>query len=94
MRVEDMYDQKFWKEQFISWHIYAQNFHPTTLHERVRDVRFYRLPHVLFKGFYAPDWAKNNIRAEGNDIDLYSRQLWNKAQQEFKSEWTPHLYDP
>lgn len=93
LRVEDMYEQKFWKEQFIYWHIYAQNFHPSTLHERVRDVRFYRLPHVLFKGFYAPDWAKNHVR-EGADIDLYSRQLWNKAQQDFKSEWTPHIYDP
>ena len=39
-------------------HVYAQNFHPETLLERVRDVRFYRLPRTLFKGFTVPDWAR------------------------------------
>lgn len=93
LRAEDMYDQKFFREHFIYWHIFAQNFHPTTLHERVRDIRFYRLPHIIFKGFRVPDWAKSHER-EGYDIDLYSRQLWKKAENEFKSEWTPHLFDP
>ena len=38
-------------------HIYAQNFHPDTLLERVRDTRFIRNPRTLFKGFRVPDWA-------------------------------------
>jgi hypothetical protein len=92
-KLEDVYDNKFWKEPYIFWHIYAQGFHPHTLTERVRDVRFYRLPHVIFKGFYVPDWAKNNER-DNTDIDIYSRQIWNKALQDMKSEWTPHIYDP
>jgi len=38
-------------------HMYAQYFHPSTLLERVREVRAYRMPRVMFKGFRAPDWA-------------------------------------
>jgi len=57
MRVEDFYNQKFWKEPYVQFHIYGQYFHPHTLLERVRDVNFYRRPRTLFKGFRVPDWA-------------------------------------
>ena len=42
IRIEDVYCNKFHKEPYIMHHIYAQYFHPETLLERVRDVRFYR----------------------------------------------------
>jgi hypothetical protein len=58
-KVEDMYEQRFWKENYIFWHVYAQNFHPCTLTERIREVKFYRNPNVLFKGMYVPDWAQS-----------------------------------
>merc|ERR1711990_295347 len=57
-RIEDVYHNKFHKEPYIMHHLYAQYFHPTTLLERIRDVRFYRQPRTLFKGFTVPDWAK------------------------------------
>lgn len=88
LRVEDIYEQKFFREPFVFWHIYAQNFHPHTLHERVRDVTFYRTPHVIFKGMYVPDWAKSHKNDQW-DVDSYSRSAWEKAYTEFKSEWTP-----
>ena len=43
-------------------HVYAQNFHPESLLERVRDVSFYRRPRTLFKGFKVPDWATADKR--------------------------------
>ena len=88
IRVEDIYDQKFFREPMIWWHIYAQNFHPNTLHERVRNIHFFRRPSDLFKGFYVPDWAKSH-KHEGWDVDQYSREAWENAYKEFKSEWTP-----
>ena len=69
-------------------HIYAQNFHPESLLERVRDVYFYRRPRTLFKGFKVPDWATSENR-NGWQIDAYSRQAWDNAMAEFNSEWTP-----
>lgn len=69
-------------------HIYAQNFHPESLLERVRDVSFYRRPRTLFKGFKVPDWATAENR-NGWQIDAYSRQAWDNAMAEFNSEWTP-----
>ena len=57
MRVEDTYEQKFFREAYVNWHVYAQYFHPTTLLERVRNVNAYRKHNVLFKGFSMPDWA-------------------------------------
>ena len=89
MKLEDTYHQKFFREPYHTWHIYAQYFHPWTLQERVRDVHFYRRPKTLFKGFTVPDWAQSHKR-QGTDMDVeYSRQAWEKAMQEFQSEWTP-----
>jgi hypothetical protein len=69
-------------------HIYAQYFHPSTLLERVRDVSFYRRPRTIFKGFKVPDWATAENR-NGWQIDNYSRNAWDQALHEFKSEATP-----
>ena len=69
-------------------HLYAQYFHPTTLLERVRDVRFYRQPRTMFKGFKVPEWATAK-EAHGWEIDMYSRQAWDNAMHDFHSEWTP-----
>lgn len=69
-------------------HIYAQYFHPETLLERVRDVRFYRLPRTLFKGFTVPDWARPKEK-HGWEIDIYSRQAWDDAMDDVRSEITP-----
>lgn len=88
MRVEDSYHQKFFREPYITWHIYAQNFHPWTLNERVRQIAFYRKVKTLFKGFSVPDWAQDQ-RRDGWDIDAYSRAAWDNAMKEFNSEWTP-----
>jgi len=62
LRIEDFYMQKFHKEPYFMNHIYAQYFHPSTLLERVRDVRFIRNPRTLFKGFRVPDWATSENR--------------------------------
>jgi len=70
------------------WHVYAQNFHPATMNERVRDVAFYRKPNTLFKGYAVPDWAHSHKR-DGFDVDSYSRKAWDNAVQELHSEWTP-----
>jgi len=69
-------------------HIYAQYFHPDTLLERVRDVRFYRQPRTIFKGFKVPDWATSTEK-HGWEFDAYSRQAWENAMQDMYSEWTP-----
>jgi hypothetical protein len=69
-------------------HLYAQYFHPTTLLERVRDVRFYRHPRTLFKGFTVPDWARAPAQ-HGWETDAYSRQAWDNAMHDLHSEWTP-----
>jgi hypothetical protein len=69
-------------------HVYAQYFHPETLLERVRDVRFYRLPRTLFKGFTVPDWARPKEK-HGWELDVYSRQAWENAMDEMRAEWTP-----
>jgi hypothetical protein len=88
-RVEDHYHNKFFRESYVHWHIYAQNFHPATLGERVRSVHFYRKTKTLFKGFKVPDWAQDH-KKEGWDVDVhYSRQAWDNAMREFNSEWTP-----
>ena len=87
-RVEDTYHQKFFREPFVTWHIYAQNFHPWTLNERIRNVTFYRKVKTLYKGFSVPDWAQDQKR-DGWDIDVYSRQAWDNAMKDFNSEWTP-----
>lgn len=89
LRVDDIYHQKFFREPYITWHIYAQNFHPHTLQERIRHVHFYRKPKTLFKGFRVPDWALSHKR-DGWDNDLEgSRKAWDNAMDEFRSEWTP-----
>ena len=88
IRIEDFYMHKFHKEPYIMNHVYAQNFHPETLLERVRDVSFYRRPRTIFKGFKVPDWATADQR-NGWQIDAYSRQAWDNAMHEFNSEWTP-----
>lgn len=89
LRVEDTYHHKFFREPYITWHIYAQNFHPHTLQERIRAVHFYKKPKTLFKGFRVPDWAQAE-KQEGWDVDTaYSRQAWENAMHEFRSEWTP-----
>ena len=88
MRVEDVYENKFHKEPYIMFHLYAQYFHPDTLLERVRDVRFYRQPRTLFKGFTVPDWATAQ-KQHGWDTDVYSRKAWANAMHDMKSEWTP-----
>jgi hypothetical protein len=69
-------------------HLYAQYFHPSTLLERVRDVRAYRQPRTLFKGFRVPDWATAKEQ-HGWDFDAYSRQAWDNAMFDMHSEWTP-----
>lgn len=79
---------KFHKEPYIQFHIYAQYFHPDSLLERVRDVQFYRRPRTLFKGFKVPDWATAEKR-HGWEVDAYSRQAWDNAMHEMNSEWTP-----
>lgn len=89
LRIEDHYEHKFFREPYITWHIYAQNFHPWTLNERVRNIHFYRKTKTLFKGFKVPDWAQSH-RSEGWDVDVeYSRQAWDQAMHDFRSEWTP-----
>jgi len=88
MRIEDVYCNKFHKEPYIMHHIYAQYFHPETLLERVRDVRFYRQPRTMFKGFKVPDWATSKEK-HGWEVDAYSRNAWDNAMQDMKSEWTP-----
>jgi hypothetical protein len=89
LRVEDTYDQKFFREPYILWHVYAQNFHPDTLLERVRNVHFYRKTNTLFKGFQVPDWARSEKGEGGFDQDIYSRMAWKNALKDLKSEWTP-----
>lgn len=88
IRVEDVYCNKFHKEPYIMHHLYAQYFHPHTLLERVREVRFYRQPRTLFKGFTVPDWATADQK-HGWEFDGYSRQAWENAMHDFRSEWTP-----
>jgi len=88
IRVEDFYCNKFHKEPYIQHHIFAQYFHPDSLLERVRDVRFYRNPRTLFKGFKVPDWATAEKR-HGWELDAYSRQAWENAMHDLNSEWTP-----
>jgi hypothetical protein len=83
-----MYNNKFFKEPYIQFHIYAQYFHPDTLLERVRNVSFYRRPRTLFKGFKVPDWATAEKRY-GWEVDLYSRKAWNDAMADLNAEWTP-----
>lgn len=78
IRIEDFYCNKFWKEPYFMHHLYAQCFHPSTLLERVRDVRFYRNPRTLFKGFRVPDWATAQNRY-GWENDTYSRNAWEQA---------------
>jgi len=70
------------------YHIYAQYFHPDSLLQRVREVRFYRNPRTIFKGFKVPDWATAE-KTHGWEIDYYSRQAWDNAMHEFHSEATP-----
>ena len=89
LRIDDFYHNKFFKEHFIFNHIYAQNFHPTTLHERVRDVHFFKKTYTLFKGFSVPDWAQSPDQEGGWSHDNYSRMAWHNAIQDFHSEWTP-----
>lgn len=88
MRVEDIYANKFHKEPYIMMHMYAQYFHPTTVLERVRDVRFYRNPRTMFKGFKVPDWATAKEQ-HGWEVDAYSRQAWENCMHDMHSEWTP-----
>lgn len=54
----------------------------------MRDVRFYRQPRTLFKGFKVPDWATAEKR-HGWELDAYSRQAWENAMHDLNSEWTP-----
>ncbi len=86
--MEDIYCNKFHKEPYIMMHMYAQYFHPSTLLERVRDVRAYRQPRTLFKGFRVPDWATAKEQ-HGWEFDAYSRQAWDNAMFDMHSEWTP-----
>lgn len=88
VRYEDTFYNKFWRETFFSWHIYAQNFHPESLLERTREVTFYRKYDALFKGFSVPEWAQASKR-EGYDFDIYARQIWDKAIWESRYEQTP-----
>lgn len=73
------------------WHLYAQYFHPTSLLERIRDVRFYRNPRTIFKGFKVPEWATAEKR-HGWEVDYYSRRAWDQAHHEFLSESTPYPF--
>jgi len=88
IRIEDFYMHKFHKEPYFMNHLYAQYFHPETLLERVRDVRFYRTPRTLFKGFRVPDWATAEKR-HGWEVDAYSRQAWDNAMADLAGEATP-----
>jgi hypothetical protein len=88
IRIEDFYENKFHKEPYIQFHIFAQYFHPDTLLERVRDVHFYRRPRTLFKGFKVPDWATSEKR-HGWELDSHSRTAWTNAIDDMNSEWTP-----
>jgi len=72
-------------------HIYAQYFHPHTLLERVRDVRFSRQPRTIFKGFKVPDWAQSPEQ-HGWELDIYSRDAWDNAVEDMHSEWTPQQF--
>jgi hypothetical protein len=72
IRIEDFYVQKFHKEPYFMFHIYAQYFHPETLLERVRDTSLHRRPRTIFKGFTVPDWATAEKR-HGWAVDAYSR---------------------
>lgn len=78
IRIEDFYVNKFFKEPFIQFHMYAQYFHPDALIERVKDVHFYRKPRTLFKGFRVPDWATAE-KSKGWELDIYSRRAWDQA---------------
>jgi len=66
---------KFHKEPYFMNHVYAQNFHPSTLLERVRDVCFIRRPRTIFKGFKVPDWATAD-NMHGWQRDDYSKNAW------------------
>lgn len=88
IRIEDVYANKFHKEPYVMMHLYAQHFHPSTLLERVRDVRMYRQPRTLFKGFTVPDWATAEQK-HGWEYDQYSRNAWDNAMHSLHSEWTP-----
>jgi hypothetical protein len=70
-------------------HVYAQNFHPTTLLERVKDVAFYRRPRTMFKGFKVPNWATAEKSNGGWEIDHASRKAWDHAYQDAMAESTP-----
>lgn len=69
-------------------HVFAQYFHPETLLERVRNVRFYRQPRTIFKGFKVPDWATSK-EFDGWEYDVHSRTAWENAMDDMKAEWTP-----
>jgi len=56
--------------------------------ERVRNVRFFRQPRTIFKGFRVPDWA-NAKEHDGWEYDAYSRTAWENAMHDLHSEWTP-----
>lgn len=88
LRLEDVYFQKFFREPYVQLHVYAQNFHPWTMNERVRNVHFYRKTKTLFKGFKVPDWAQPQRKEDGFDVDIYSRDNWTAAMRDFNSEWT------
>lgn len=89
IRVEDFYCQKFHKEPYFMFHIYAQNFHPDSLLERVRDVNFYRRTRTLFKGYKVPEWATAQKATDGWQVDAYSREAWDQALGDFNAEATP-----
>jgi hypothetical protein len=69
-------------------HIYAQNFHPSTLTDRVKDVSFYRRPRTIFKGFKVPNWATAEKMGK-DEIDHSSRRAWDHAYQDAMAESTP-----
>lgn len=88
IRIEDFYHQKFHKEPYFMFHVYAQYFHPQTLVERVRDVNFYRRTRTLYKGFKVPEWAQAS-KMNGWELDAYSREAWDNAMHDFNAEATP-----
>ena len=88
IRIEDFYVNKFHKEPYFMYHIYAQYFHPDSLLERVRDVSFYRRTRTLYKGFKVPEWATAD-KMNGWQVDAYSREAWDNAMHEFNAEATP-----
>ena len=90
--VDELYHQKFYRESPIHWHLYAQYFHPTTLHERIRDVSFYKRTAVLFKGFSVPDWATVKNRGSYREFDAHSKLAWHNAQHDLRAEMTPHIF--